>query len=371
MVRELVGQAALADPRLAGDEHEPPATGDRVVERAEQRAELALAADEPAGGGGRRRCGRVELGVLTQDRLLELAQLATGLDPELVHERAARVLVGAERLGLAPRAVQRAHVLAAQALAQRVLGDQRLELGHDVAAPERQVGLDAIRDRLQAQLLEPLGRRLCERDEREVGQGRPAPQRQGGAERLRRPGGRARGKRRVALVDVALEAVEVARVGLDLQHVAGRAGDEHAGHEHLAQGGHVDLDELGRGGRRPLAPQLVHDPVARDDLVRAQQQQRQQRALLGRAEQDGHTVDRRLERPQQPKLHHLASSLTELSLDAQKIGAIGRGFLGQLRVLLGQLHRALDRPRHLLLAALGGGVGPERTQPGQRRAVLG
>ena len=158
MVRELVGQAALADPGLAGDEHEPPATGDRVVERAEQHAELALAADESAGRGGRRRRGRVELGVLTQDRLLELAQLAAGLDPELVDERAARVLVGAERLGLAPRAVQRAHELAAQALAQRVLGDQRLELGHDVAAPEREVGLDAIRGRLQAQLLEPLGR---------------------------------------------------------------------------------------------------------------------------------------------------------------------------------------------------------------------
>ena len=52
VVRELVGQAALADPGLAGDEHEPPATGDRVVERAEQHAELALAADEPAGRRG-------------------------------------------------------------------------------------------------------------------------------------------------------------------------------------------------------------------------------------------------------------------------------------------------------------------------------
>src|SRR4029079_10452321 len=106
-----------------------------------------------AGRWGRRRRRRVEPGVLTEDRLLELAQLAAGLDPELVHERAARVLVGAERLGLAPRAVQRAHELAAQALAQRVLGDQLLELGHDIAAPEREGGLAASRRRLPAQPL--------------------------------------------------------------------------------------------------------------------------------------------------------------------------------------------------------------------------
>ena len=99
---------------------------------------------------------------------------------------------------------------------------------------------------------------------------------------------------------MALEAVEVARVGLDLQQVAGRAGDEHVGREHLAQGGHVDLDELGRGGRRPLAPQRVHDPVAQHDLVWAQQQQRQQRALLGRAERERRAVDQRLERPRRP-----------------------------------------------------------------------
>src|SRR5262249_7754968 len=64
-------------------------------------------------------------------------------------------------------------------------------------------------------------------------------------------------------------------------------------------------------------------------------------------------------------------SLTRLLLDPQKIGAIGRRLLGQPRILLGQLLRPLDRPRHVRVAALGGGMGQERPEAGQRRAVLG
>ena len=92
-------------------------------------------------GRGRRRRQRR---ILREDRPLERAQPLARLDPELVDERAARVLVGLQRVGLAVAAVEREHQLAAQPLAVRVLGDQRLAArrparrgGRARAAPRR------------------------------------------------------------------------------------------------------------------------------------------------------------------------------------------------------------------------------------------
>lgn len=82
-----------------------------------------------------------------QDRLLERSHLAARLDAQLVHQRTAGGLVGGKRFGLPPRAIEREHVLPAQALVQRVLGHQRLELRHHVVLPEREIGLDPIAHR--------------------------------------------------------------------------------------------------------------------------------------------------------------------------------------------------------------------------------
>jgi hypothetical protein len=324
VVAELLGQPALADPGLAGHEGETPAPAQGVVERAQEVAQLALAADERAAAGGRRRDRRgrrrgvgrgpaVELGILAQDGLLELAQLAAGLDAELVDERPARVLICGERVGLASGPVEREHELAAQAFAQRVLDDERLELAHHVAAAQLQIGLDPIRERFQAQLVQASDLCLGERREGEVGQRGAAPQRERRPEVVRRGGGGAGAQRRSAFVEVAPEAVEVDGVGLDLQEVPGRAGDEDVGLQDLAQGGDVDLDELDGGSGRPLAPQLVDDPVARHDLVRVEQQQSQQGSLLRRPEPDRRTVHHRLQRAQQPELDHPMETLTERS----------------------------------------------------------
>ena len=90
-------------------------------------------------------------------------QRPAGLDPELLDQRPARVAVDVERLGLATRAVEREHELAAQALAQRVLGDQRLELADELGvAAERELGVDALLERRHAQLLEARDLRLGE-----------------------------------------------------------------------------------------------------------------------------------------------------------------------------------------------------------------
>ena len=146
--RHLLGQAALADSRLAGEQEEAGAPGVRRLDPRQQRGELLLAPDEgPVGGLGRGLDvgDEVEGRVLLEDRLLELAQIAPRLQPELLDERDARLAVGVQRLGLTARAIEGEHELAAQRLAQAMLADERLELAHHLGvASRRQVAFDAL-----------------------------------------------------------------------------------------------------------------------------------------------------------------------------------------------------------------------------------
>ena len=70
----------------------------------------------------------------------------------------------------------------------------------------------------------------------------------------------------------------------------------------------VALDRLRRAGRRSVAPQLVHQPRRRHDLAGVQQQDAEQRLLLGGAEVDGGAVLGHLERTKDPELHRLIRS---------------------------------------------------------------
>ena len=125
------------------------------------------------------------VGILTENRLLELHDRPARLEAELLHQHAPRVLVGLQRLGLPAAAVQGEHQLPAQPLAQRMTGDEGLELGDDLAvASEREVGLDPFLDGGQAELLEAgdllLRERVEARSRRAAGRARaPAPR--GGA----------------------------------------------------------------------------------------------------------------------------------------------------------------------------------------------
>ena len=188
------------------------------------------------GAHGRRRRRQLEGGILAQDPPLQLLQRLSRLDTELVDERAPRVLVDVERLRLAPRPVERQHQLGAQSLAQRVLGDERLELAGEAAVTsERQVGLDPVLERREVQLLESHDGRLGERLVREVGKSRAAPE----AQRLAKtaccaPGITRRGSSS-SVRDESLEAVQIQLVGLELDDVAGGTCRDGVGPEHLAQ----------------------------------------------------------------------------------------------------------------------------------------
>src|SRR5207249_6272493 len=97
----------------------------------------------------------VERQILIQDSLVQLAELATGLDPELVDERASCRLVDVERLRVASGAVEREHQLPPQPLAQRVVRDEGLELGDQrMMMAELQLGIESLLDGLETQLLE-------------------------------------------------------------------------------------------------------------------------------------------------------------------------------------------------------------------------
>ena len=131
-----------------------------------------------ADGRGHRRW-EVQRRLLPKDRPLQLLERSTRLDPELVDEGPARIPVGVQGLRLPTRPVQRRHQIPPQAFAERVLGDQCLELSDQlVVAPECEVGVDPELDCCQPDLLEPGDRRLGEALVGEVRERRAPPQRQ-------------------------------------------------------------------------------------------------------------------------------------------------------------------------------------------------
>jgi hypothetical protein len=82
-----------------------------------------------------------------------------------------------ERLRLSPRAVEGEHELSAKAFPQRVVPDERLELGDDVLVScQREIGLDAFLETHEPAFLQAGDRRLGERLVREVRERRPSPE---------------------------------------------------------------------------------------------------------------------------------------------------------------------------------------------------
>ena len=215
--------------------------------------------------------------ILHEDRLVELADRATGLDAQLLDQGTSRLLVGLERLDLPAGAVEGEHQLAAQALTQGLPSDQRLELCNNVdVTTGRKISVDPPLHCVEVQLLEARDLLPRERLVGKVRERRRTPQRQRVAQLLRCPFW----TRVPRLGDQPFKPRGVQLGRVDPQDIAGRAGDEPALAELLAQRGDIHLDALGdRRGRR-LAPQLVDQLLARDDLVGVEQQDREQRALL-------------------------------------------------------------------------------------------
>ena len=251
----------------------------------------------------RLRLGSLELGVLAQDRLVQLAEVTARLDAELLDEVAARCLVDLERVGVAAGAVEGEHKLGVGALAERLLPGQRLELAHELGmAAEREVGIDPSLQAGQAELLQAGDLGLREGLVAEVGEGLATPERQRLAQRVRRFVGPSLVELPPRLVEELLEQLAVALLGSDAKQVPGRLGQQTViAAESLAQARNRHLQRVRAG--RTAAPELFDQPLRGHRLVRVYEQVGEQRPLARTAKLDRAIPVDHLERPQNTELH--------------------------------------------------------------------
>ena len=132
------------------------------------------------------------------------------------------------------------------------------------------------------------GRR--ERLSGEVGEHRAAPECECGSQVARRLLGVSALEGSPACAGEPLELRRVQIGGIDMDDVARPLAVDRAQAVRLVeespQAGHVHLERVVDGGRRVIAPDVVDEPVARDDLVRVHQKDREQRSLLRSAERE-------------------------------------------------------------------------------------
>ena len=173
-----------------------------------------------------------------------------------------------------------------QALAQRLLDDERVELAdHLGVATGGEISVDRQLGRSQPQLLEAADLRRRERLVGEVGECRAAPQREGFAR---------------ARVEPPLEPDGVhALLVRELQLIAAttRHDSDLIAVEQPAQARHVELDHLRRARRRRFRPQPLGQAVGRHRPPRLQSEHRHDRPLLAGPQLDGPVLEANLERP--------------------------------------------------------------------------
>jgi hypothetical protein len=179
-----------------------------------------------------------------------------------------------------------------EALAQRLLDDERVEFGHHRGVSTcGQVCVEGQLGGAQPQFLESPDLHRRERLIRNVRERVSPPQ----CKRLAAAPG----------LEQALEAHRVDFAGGQLELVAAPVGGDArpVAIERGAQVRDVALEHL-RGGRgQLLAPQAVHERVHRNGAPDFECEHREDRPLLARTELDGAVMDAGLERPEKPQMH--------------------------------------------------------------------
>ena len=173
--------------------------------------------------------------------LFEGTQLGRGLETEVVQRRAG-LAVGGERVGLPARAVEGEHVLGAEALAVRVIRDERVQLGGRCCVEAVcEVEVETRLERAEAGVVQARGFGLREGLVREVGERGAAP------ERERPP--------RVMRGEQPLEALGVELIGRDADEVAGGTRQDPVRAEQASERMDVHLERV-LGARRRISPQI-------------------------------------------------------------------------------------------------------------------
>ena len=222
-----------------------------------------------------------------------------------------RLLVDAQRLPLTPGAIEREHLLAPQPLAHRIAGGERLDLAEDgVVATERELGVDVLLERGQPELLEARDLDAADALELDVGE-RLAPARAPAP--LAMPP-HARVGRACALLRAPVRSGSAStRSGLDVQSVPGRPASRSVRGRRCRGGVRCSSGATHRPCSVDGPPDLVDQPVGRDNLVRMEQEQREDAALLLASDLQRAAVRQRLEWPEEPKFHGCANLTPRVS----------------------------------------------------------
>jgi hypothetical protein len=194
----------------------------------------------------------------------------------------------------------------AEALARGMLGDQGLELADELRVfSEHELGFDPRLERHQPQLLEPRDLGLRERLVGDVVERRTAPERQGVAGRAQRLLRVAGLEQALGLRQPVLEALDVDVAVVDGEDVAAPTRYQQVAvrRQRLAQLRDIDLDALGGGRRRVLAPELIDQPFRRYDLVAVDQQVDEERRALAGADVSNAVIGEHFEWAKQAEVH--------------------------------------------------------------------
>ena len=213
-----------------------------------------------------------QLGVLTEDRLLQSAQIGARLETELVPQDRAKAPVDLERIRLPSAAVQRQHQLRRAALAGGLLRDERLKLRDDVVVEaEGELCLGEIVLRVEPDLTQPTTLDIGVGEVCDDREGLSPPKR----ERLSKVGrcllGRALREVTPSRGGEELELPGIDEVAFDPKHVAGGSSLEEVSRadrlERLAKLRDGDAETCLDRERRVVTPQRVDDASLRNRLV--------------------------------------------------------------------------------------------------------
>jgi hypothetical protein len=154
-----------------------------------------------------------------------------------------------------------------------MLLDQGLELDDEVVPrSEREVCVDPFLEGLESCLFQASGFVANERLEGEILQRPTTPEGKSGSQLLR-----PLGKRRVARLGYqALEPSEVEVLRIDAEYVTRGLRHNQLGPDRLPEAGDIVLERRAGSLRGVRPPDLVDQAVARDQVVRVQQQEREQ-----------------------------------------------------------------------------------------------
>src|SRR5262249_7335314 len=167
---------------------------------------------------------------------------------------------------------------------QRVLTYEQIQLAENLlVASERKVAIDPVHQRHESQLVELRDLVASARLELEAGERGAAPEREGLLESV--PGaveltGRAVLRR---ARNEPLSAAGVEPLRLNLHAVTTGCGCDRisaCAAERLAELRDIDVDRSARGRRRGLPPQVVNKALARDELVRMQEENAEDESLF-------------------------------------------------------------------------------------------